>query len=67
MVIIALLIGLAVGAFAVFVAVRPALVERRRRVQEVIALERDLAEETYLICAGNPLSDRCVCADQSDG
>ena len=43
MVIIALLIGLAVGAFAVLVAVRPALVERRRRVQEVIALERDLA------------------------
>ncbi len=43
MVIIALLIGLAVGAFAVLVAVRPALVERRRRVQEVIELERALA------------------------
>ena len=43
MVIVALLIGLAVGAFAVLVAVRPALVERRRRAQEVIALERELA------------------------
>jgi DNA recombination protein RmuC len=43
MVIAALLIGLAVGAFAVLVAVRPALVERRRRAQDVIALERELA------------------------
>lgn len=43
MVIAALLIGLAVGALAVLVAVRPALVERRRRTQEVIALERTLA------------------------
>ena len=43
MVIAALLIGLAVGAFAVLVAVRPALVERRRRAQEVITLERELA------------------------
>jgi DNA recombination protein RmuC len=43
MVIAALLIGLAVGAFAVLLAVRPALVERRRRTQEVIALERELA------------------------
>ena len=43
MVIAALLIGLAVGAAAVLVAVRPALVERRRRMQEVIQLERTLA------------------------
>jgi DNA recombination protein RmuC len=43
MVIVALLIGLAVGAFAVLVAVRPALVERRRRTQDVITLERELA------------------------
>ena len=43
MVIVALLIGLAVGAVAVLLAVRPALVERRRRVQEVIGLQRDLA------------------------
>ena len=43
MVITALLIGLAVGAAVVLVAVRPALIERRRRVQEVIQLERALA------------------------
>jgi DNA recombination protein RmuC len=43
MLIVALLIGLAIGAAAVLVAVRPALVERRRRVQEVIELERALA------------------------
>ena len=43
MVIVALLIGLVVGAFAVLLAVRPALVERRRRIQEVIELERTLA------------------------
>ncbi|HEU4972692.1 MAG TPA: DNA recombination protein RmuC [Gaiellaceae bacterium] len=43
MVIPALLIGLAVGAAVVLVAVRPSLVERRRRVQEVIQLERALA------------------------
>jgi DNA recombination protein RmuC len=43
MVIVALLIGLAVGALAVLLAVRPALVERRRRVQEVVELQREFA------------------------
>ena len=43
MVIVALLIGLAVGALAVLLAVRPALVERRRRTEQVIELERALA------------------------
>ena len=43
MVIAALLIGLAVGAGVVLVAVRPALVERRRREREVIELGRSLA------------------------
>jgi DNA recombination protein RmuC len=43
MVIAALLTGLLLGAVAVLVAVRPALLERRRRVQEVIELERALA------------------------
>jgi DNA recombination protein RmuC len=43
MIIAALLIGLAAGAIAVLTAVRPALIERRRRVQEVIELERALA------------------------
>lgn len=43
MLILALVVGLAVGALGVFVAVRPALLERRRRVQQVIELERALA------------------------
>jgi DNA recombination protein RmuC len=43
MVIAALLTGLAVGALAVLLALRPALVERRRRTQEVMTLERTLA------------------------
>jgi DNA recombination protein RmuC len=43
MVIAALLIGLVAGALVVLVALRPALVERRRRTQEVIVLERELA------------------------
>jgi DNA recombination protein RmuC len=40
----ALVLGLALGAFGVYVAVRPALRERRRRVEQVISLERELAE-----------------------
>jgi DNA recombination protein RmuC len=43
MTIVALLIGLAVGALAVLVAVRPALVDRRRRAAEVVDLGRQLA------------------------
>jgi DNA recombination protein RmuC len=43
MIIAALLIGLVVGAVAVLAAVRPALVERRRRAHEVLELERELA------------------------
>jgi DNA recombination protein RmuC len=43
MVILALLIGLAIGAFGVLVALRPALLERRRGIQEVIDLQRSLA------------------------
>ena len=43
MVIAALLIGLAVGALVVLLAARPALIERRRRIQEIIELERALA------------------------
>ena len=43
MVIVALLIGIAVGATGVLLVLRPALVERRRRTDEVIALERELA------------------------
>jgi len=43
MVILALLVGLLLGALAVYAALRPALVERRRRTDQVIALERELA------------------------
>lgn len=43
MVIAALVIGLVLGALAVLIAVRPALLERRRRVQEVIELQRAVA------------------------
>jgi len=42
-VIVALVIGLVLGALGVLLAVRPALVERRRRLQDVIELERSLA------------------------
>lgn len=44
MVFVALVIGLVVGAVGVYIAVRPALVERRSRTDEVIVLERSLAE-----------------------
>jgi DNA recombination protein RmuC len=43
MVIAALLVGLLAGALGVLLLARPALVERRRRTQEVIELERALA------------------------
>ena len=43
MLFVALIIGIALGAVAVYVAVRPALAERRRRTDEVIVLERALA------------------------
>ena len=66
MVIAALLIGLAVGAFAVLVAVRPALVERRRRTQEVIALERELASvEARLELAEETSGERLQAAVKS--
>lgn len=57
MVIVALLIGLAVGAVAVLVAVRPALVERRRRTQEVIELERTLASVEARLESAESASD----------
>jgi DNA recombination protein RmuC len=66
MVIAALLIGLAVGAFAVLVAVRPALVERRRRTQEVIDLERELASvEARLELAEETTDERLQAAVKS--
>lgn len=53
------LIGLAAGALVVLVAVRPALVERRRRTDQVVGLERDLATATARLEAGDvSLDDR---------
>src|ERR1044072_3487130 len=43
MVVFALLAGLLVGAAAVLIAVRPVLVDRRRREREVVELGRSLA------------------------
>jgi DNA recombination protein RmuC len=57
MVIAALLIGLAAGALAVLLAVRPALLERRRRIQEVIALERQLAGREAELAAERDMRD----------
>jgi DNA recombination protein RmuC len=39
----ALLIGILLGAIGVFALVRPALIERRRRIDQVVVLERELA------------------------
>jgi len=44
LVVIALVLGVAAGAAGAYVAVRPALAERRRRIEQVIGLERALAE-----------------------
>jgi DNA recombination protein RmuC len=66
MVIVAMLIGLAVGALAVLLAVRPALLERRRRVQEVIELERALADaEARLELAEDASDERLQAAVRS--
>jgi DNA recombination protein RmuC len=43
MVIVALVLGIVVGALGLYLALRPALVERRRRTDQVIELERVLA------------------------
>jgi DNA recombination protein RmuC len=43
MVVFALLVGLVTGAMGVFLLLRPALVERRRRIDEVVVLQRELA------------------------
>jgi DNA recombination protein RmuC len=41
--VLGLVLGLVAGALGLYVCLRPALAERRRRVDEVIALERELA------------------------
>jgi DNA recombination protein RmuC len=58
MVALALLFGLAAGAFGVYVAVRPALAERRRRIDEIVVLERELAEVRAELTVGGAFDDR---------
>ena len=62
MVVIALLIGLLVGSVGVLLAVRPALVERRRRTDQVIALEHELARIQAEAAAGERTLDERVSA-----
>ena len=63
MVILALMTGLALGALGVFLALRPALAERRRRTEEVIALERTLAgTEAELAAEKAVVDDRLAAA-----
>ena len=59
LVVIALVLGIAFGAVGALFAVRPALAERRRRVDEVIVLERSLAEtRAELAVERSALDDR---------
>jgi DNA recombination protein RmuC len=62
MIVISLLIGLFVGASGVLLLVRPALVERRRRVDQVVGLERELAEARAELAAGERTLDERVAA-----
>ncbi len=57
MVILALLTGITLGAIGAFVALRPALSERRRRIDEVIELERALAGTSAELAAERAVVD----------
>ena len=59
MVVLALLGGLVLGAFGVYLALRPQLIERRRRIDEVLVLERELAAaQTELSVERRALDER---------
>ena len=62
MVILALVTGLLLGALGAYFAVRPALIERRRRTDEVIALERALAEAEAELAAERAVVDERLAA-----
>lgn len=62
MVVSALLIGLFLGSLGVLLAVRPALLERRRRTDQVIALEQELARARADAVAGERTLDDRVSA-----
>jgi DNA recombination protein RmuC len=58
-VVLGLVIGVAVGAAGMYAALRPALAERRRRIEEVIELQRALAAaQAELSAERNALDDR---------
>jgi DNA recombination protein RmuC len=62
-VVIALVLGAALGSAGVYLALRPALAERRRRIDDVIVLERSLAEtRAELVAERNMLDDRLAAA-----
>jgi DNA recombination protein RmuC len=56
-VVISLAAGVALGAVGVLFAVRPALLERRRRIEDVIELERALAETRAELAAERSVVD----------
>lgn len=60
---IALVLGAALGSVGVYLALRPALTERRRRIDDVILLERSLAEtRAELAAERNTLDERIAAA-----
>jgi DNA recombination protein RmuC len=61
--VLTLVLGIAVGAVGACIALRPALIERRRRVKEVIELERELAQtHAELTVERSALDDRLASA-----
>jgi DNA recombination protein RmuC len=63
LVVIALVLGVAAGAAGVLLAVRPLLLDRRRRVEQVIGLERSLAESrAELAVERSTIDDRLAAA-----
>ena len=59
MVVLALLIGFIAGALGVLLLLRPALLERRRRIDEVVLLQRELAAaQAELAAERNTLDER---------
>ena len=63
LVILTLALGAVLGSAGAYVALRPALAERRRRVDEVVALERALAEtRAELTSERNTIDERLAAA-----
>jgi DNA recombination protein RmuC len=62
MVVLALIAGLFFGALGMFLVVRPALAERRRRIEHAITLERELAEARAEVAVGQRTLDERLAA-----